>query len=99
MKSVMYCIESSHVVSRALICNNNYIIVYRGNNFFLATKYERNPYKKHLLDDLLSNYNRLIRPVQNHSENLTVWMGLKLTQLTEMVIDYRSSRSGDEYIL
>nr|ALB27749.1 nicotinic acetylcholine receptor alpha 4 subunit [Rhopalosiphum padi] len=48
------------------------------------TKFEGNPYKKHLFDDLLSNYNRLIRPVQNHSENLTVWMGLKLTQLTEM---------------
>lgn len=54
----------------------------------LATKFQGNPYKKHLFDDLLSNYNRLIRPVQNHSENLTVWIGLKLTQLTEMVIIY-----------
>lgn len=49
------------------------------------------PYKKHLLDDLLSNYNRLIRPVQNHSENLTVWIGLKLTQLTEMVFVLRTT--------
>lgn len=54
--------------------------------YYLDTKFEGNPYKKHLFDDLLSNYNRLIRPVQNHSENLTVWIGLKLTQLTEMVI-------------
>jgi len=45
---------------------------------------EANPDAKRLYDDLLSNYNRLIRPVINHTETLTVWLGLKLSQLIEM---------------
>lgn len=45
---------------------------------------EANPDTKRLYDDLLSNYNRLIRPVVNHTETLTVWLGLKLSQLIEM---------------
>lgn len=40
---------------------------------------------KRLYDDLLSNYNRLIRPVGNNSDRLTVKMGLKLSQLIEVV--------------
>ncbi|KAI5722342.1 hypothetical protein M8J76_007009 [Diaphorina citri] len=39
---------------------------------------------KRLYDDLLSNYNRLIRPVGNNSDKLTVKMGLKLSQLIEV---------------
>ncbi|KAK0181639.1 hypothetical protein PV327_003909 [Microctonus hyperodae] len=46
--------------------------------------YEANPDTKRLYDDLLSNYNRLIRPVVNNSETLTVLLGLKLSQLIEM---------------
>ncbi|EZA60916.1 Acetylcholine receptor subunit beta-like protein [Ooceraea biroi] len=46
--------------------------------------YEANPDTKRLYDDLLSNYNRLIRPVINNTETLTVWLGLKLSQLIEM---------------
>lgn len=45
---------------------------------------EANPDAKRLYDDLLSNYNRLIRPVFNHTETLTVWLSLKLSQLIEM---------------
>lgn len=45
---------------------------------------EANPDAKRLYDDLLSNYNRLIRPVENNSDTLTVWLGLKLSQLIEM---------------
>ncbi|KAL1508960.1 hypothetical protein ABEB36_003773 [Hypothenemus hampei] len=45
---------------------------------------EANPDTKRLYDDLLSNYNRLIRPVINHTETVTVWLGLKLSQLIEM---------------
>ncbi|CAM6032107.1 unnamed protein product, partial [Sphagnum compactum] len=37
-----------------------------------------------LYDDLLSNYNRLIRPVVNNTEALTVGLGLKITQLIEV---------------
>ncbi|TRY66949.1 hypothetical protein TCAL_04353 [Tigriopus californicus] len=39
------------------------------------------PDAKRLYDDLLSNYNRLIRPVGNSSDRLTVKMGLKLSQI------------------
>ncbi|XP_018316727.1 nicotinic acetylcholine receptor beta2 isoform X1 [Mycetomoellerius zeteki] len=46
--------------------------------------FEANPDTKRLYDDLLSNYNRLIRPVVNNTETLTVWLGLKLSQLIEM---------------
>ncbi|XP_050292921.1 acetylcholine receptor subunit beta-like 2 [Anthonomus grandis grandis] len=45
---------------------------------------EANPDAKRLYDDLLSNYNRLIRPVINHTETLTVWLSIKLSQLIEM---------------
>lgn len=60
--------------------------------FFFAAIYpeiksfEANPDTKRLYDDLLSNYNRLIRPVINNTETLTVRLGLKLSQLIEMVI-------------
>jgi hypothetical protein len=52
-----------------------------------AATYEANPDAKRLYDDLLSNYNRLIRPVRNNSEILTVFLGLKLSQLIEVVSD------------
>jgi nicotinic acetylcholine receptor len=56
-----------------------------------------NPEAKRLYDDLLSNYNRLIRPVGNNSDRLTVKMGLRLSQLIDVVSSspkltrYRSS--------
>lgn len=55
--------------------------------FFAQTapvSFEANPDTKRLYDDLLSNYNRLIRPVVNNTETLTVWLGLKLSQLIEV---------------
>lgn len=47
-----------------------------------------NPDSKRLYDDLLSNYNRLIRPVGNNSDRLTVKMGLKLSQLIDVVSSF-----------
>ena len=44
-----------------------------------------NPDAKRLYDDLLSNYNRLIRPVSNNTDKLTVYLGLKLSQLIDVV--------------
>ena len=44
-----------------------------------------NPDAKRLYDDLLSNYNRLIRPVSNNSDKVVVKMGLKLSQLVDLV--------------
>lgn len=40
-----------------------------------------NPDAKRLYDILLSNYDRLIRPVANSSDKLTVKMGIKLSQV------------------
>ncbi|CAG0894523.1 unnamed protein product [Darwinula stevensoni] len=42
------------------------------------------PEAKRLYDDLLSTYNRLIRPVGNSSDRLTVKMGLRLSQLIDV---------------
>ena len=44
-----------------------------------------NPDAKRLYDDILSNYNRLIRPVVNHTEKVTVKLGLRLSQLVDLV--------------
>jgi len=65
-------------VRRNILIN---ISFYTGNKVL----FEANPDTKRLYDDLLSNYNRLIRPVINNTETLTVWLGLKLSQLIEMV--------------
>jgi len=56
-----------------------------------------NPEAKRLYDDLLSNYNRLIRPVGNNSDRLTVKMGLRLSQLIEVVSShiYSTHRHGE----
>lgn len=53
-------------------------------SFIAPVSFEANPDTKRLYDDLLSNYNRLIRPVVNNTETLTVWLGLKLSQLIEV---------------
>ena len=47
-----------------------------------------NPDAKRLYDDLLSNYNKLVRPVQNTTDPLTVRIKLKLSQLIDVVSHY-----------
>lgn len=42
---------------------------------------------KRLYDDLINGYNSLIRPVGNNSDRLTVKMGLRLSQLIDVVSD------------
>lgn len=44
-----------------------------------------NPDAKRLYDDLLSTYNRLIRPVRNNTETVLVKLGLRLSQLIDLV--------------
>ncbi|XP_017873127.1 PREDICTED: acetylcholine receptor subunit alpha-like 1 [Drosophila arizonae] len=57
-----------------------------------------NPDAKRLYDDLLSNYNRLIRPVGNNSDRLTVKMGLRLSQLIDVEWnDYKLKWNPDDY--
>nr|QEM43363.1 nicotinic acetylcholine receptor alpha 2 subunit [Bradysia odoriphaga] len=45
---------------------------------------ECNPDAKRLYDDLLSTYNRLIRPVSNNTETVLVKLGLRLSQLIDL---------------
>ncbi|KAL3228002.1 hypothetical protein MRX96_003933 [Rhipicephalus microplus] len=44
---------------------------------------------KRLHDDLLSDYNRLIRPVGNHSHKVTIVVGLKLSQLIDINLKHQ----------
>lgn len=53
--------------------------------FLLFTRTSSNPDAKRLYDDLLSNYNRLIRPVSNNTDTVLVKLGLRLSQLIELV--------------
>lgn len=48
-----------------------------------------NPDAKRLYDDLLSNYNKLVRPVVNTSDVLRVCIKLKLSQLIDVVRNKR----------
>ena len=49
------------------------------------TGVDANPDAKRLYDDLLSNYNKLVRPVVNVSDAVTVRLKLKLSQLIDVV--------------
>lgn len=51
----------------------------------LTSVVEANPDAKRLYDDLLSNYNRLIRPVSNNTDTVLVKLGLRLSQLIDLV--------------
>ncbi|KAL7728485.1 hypothetical protein ACLKA6_012500 [Drosophila palustris] len=51
--------------------------------FFCETVHA-NPDAKRLYDDLLSNYNRLIRPVSNNTDTVLVKLGLRLSQLIDL---------------
>ncbi|XP_065566598.1 acetylcholine receptor subunit alpha-L1-like isoform X2 [Artemia franciscana] len=47
-------------------------------------KVKSSPDAKRLYDDLLSTYNRIIRPVLNHSDAIVVKLRLRLSQLIEL---------------
>lgn len=49
-----------------------------------------NPDAKRLYDDLLSNYNRLIRPVDKNNNTVLVKLGLRLSQLIDLVSTFTS---------
>ncbi|CAO1439021.1 unnamed protein product [Diamesa serratosioi] len=52
--------------------------------FLLVNYTTANPDAKRLYDDLLSNYNRLIRPVSNNTDTVLVKLGLRLSQLIDL---------------
>eukprot|EP00095_Tigriopus_kingsejongensis_P004180 maker-scaffold47_size466558-snap-gene-3.40 protein:Tk04180 transcript:maker-scaffold47_size466558-snap-gene-3.40-mRNA-1 annotation:"acetylcholine receptor subunit alpha-like" len=57
-----------------------------------------NPDAKRLYDDLLSNYNKLVRPVVNTTDPLTVRIKLKLSQLIDVFwFDYKLVWDPSEY--
>ena len=53
-----------------------------------------NPEAKRLYEELIKvrSYNKLIRPVKNNSETLTVYLGLRLTQLLDVVGERESKQ-------
>jgi len=52
---------------------------------FWSPVFSGNPDAKRLYDELLSNYNKLVRPVVNTSDVLKVRIRLKLSQLIDVV--------------
>ncbi|RWS19330.1 Acetylcholine receptor subunit alpha-like 1 [Leptotrombidium deliense] len=50
----------------------------------LMRKSQSNPDAKRLYDDLMSDYNRIVRPVINDSTPVTVKLGIKLTQIIDL---------------
>jgi hypothetical protein len=74
---------SSQVVITFII---NALLVFLWNPGLVGVS--ANPDAKRLYDDLLSNYNRLIRPVINHTEKVTVKLGVSLSQIVELVSCY-----------
>lgn len=56
--------------------------------YHFMTYTSANPDAKRLYDDLLSTYNRLIRPVSNNTETVLVKLGLRLSQLIDLVRSY-----------
>ena len=64
------------------------------HRFDLISVARANPEAKRLYEELIKvrSYNKLIRPVKNNSEKLTVYLGLRLTQLLDVVSDkYQST--------
>ena len=53
--------------------------------FTLLKSIHGNPDANRLFEDLLSDYNKLVRPVNNNSETLAVKFKLKLSQLLDVV--------------
>lgn len=54
------------------------------SEYCICPSVECNPDAKRLYDDLLSNYNKLVRPVVNVTDALTVRIKLKLSQLIDV---------------
>lgn len=63
--------------------------------FIIETGCQGNPDAKRLYDDLISRYNKLVRPVLNESQPLTVHIKLKLSQLIEVVSVFYSDNSWE----
>ena len=52
---------------------------------FIAVLSDGNPDAKRLYDEILAGYNKLVRPVKNVTDPVTVKFKLKLSQLIDVV--------------
>ena len=77
MTSSMWRFESTLVIL--------FLLALTSSNARTISTESGNPDAKRLYDDLLSNYNKLVRPVVNTTDPLTVRIKLKLSQLIDVV--------------
>ncbi|XP_021944477.1 acetylcholine receptor subunit alpha-L1 isoform X2 [Folsomia candida] len=82
---------SSPAINFSRYCHPGTICVRRFNGYIFLLlvllnlcPIRANPDAKRLYDDLLSNYNRLIRPVYNNTDTVLVRLGLRLSQLLDL---------------
>nr|XP_018912441.1 PREDICTED: acetylcholine receptor subunit alpha-L1 isoform X1 [Bemisia tabaci]XP_018912442.1 PREDICTED: acetylcholine receptor subunit alpha-L1 isoform X2 [Bemisia tabaci] len=66
------------------MCFREWLFVFLLILVYALTVARGNPDAKRLYDDLLSNYNRLIRPVSNNTNTVLVKLGLRLSQLIDL---------------
>ncbi len=59
-------------------------IVFLDESIASSSSMIANQDSRRLYDDLIGGYNRLVRPVSNNSDKLTVYMSLKLTQILDV---------------
>ena len=45
---------------------------------------------KRLLNDLFENYNKMVRPVKNPEDKIRLYLGIKLSQISDIVNSYIS---------
>jgi len=83
-------VMSTMKLERFLIKNALKWVIIVSSLFVVGTN--GNPDAKRLYDDLLSNYNRLIRPVSNNTDTVLVKLGLRLSQLIDLVSQFHSIR-------
>ena len=76
-------------ISITSFCNTLVPVVMHESVDFTATTMANSDAKR-LYDDLLrkSGYNKLIRPVKNNSDTVDVKLGLRLSQLIDVVLIY-----------
>lgn len=81
----MHSFERNKIFTQRMPINHlSYSSTYISSSFCIIPVICGNPDAKRLYDDLLSNYNKLVRPVVNVSDALTVKIKLKLSQLIDV---------------
>lgn len=65
-----------------LVCSSFSILILFGCLSHVTCGVE---FEKRLQEDLIKNYNRLVRPVEKNSDKLVVKLGIKLIQILDVV--------------